>query len=127
MIKQECIKKECYLHIRYNKNISIVMLNDILSDINKAINDVNRDNGIGNRAIGDYAPVINTVEKGSIIIGLVLLLAKEIALPLLVDYIRNRFSKKHNNDINININANKNVNVSVRVDNDNNINIDIDN
>ena len=125
------IKQECRLHIKYNKNISIILLNDILANITKAINDINRQNGIGNKIIGNYAPVINGVDKGSIIFDVVLFLATEIGLPILVSYISNRINKKKENDIkvNVNINTNENVNVIVSVDNNSErtINIEINN
>ncbi|MBQ5951560.1 MAG: hypothetical protein IJL66_05415 [Lachnospiraceae bacterium] len=85
---------EIKLHIKYEKDYSLKELTDALDAVNKAINDINRDNGIGNKSIGKkYAAKVSRVESGSIVLFIVTNIVVPITLSVLANYIYDRLKR----------------------------------
>lgn len=105
-----CDEKEIRFHIKYNNNLLLKEYADLMLLINKSINDINRNLGISNRVISNYATEINSIKEGSIIIETLVKIAKDkdtkryFFLPLLVGLIINNASNKNNYDHQNNIN-----------------------
>lgn len=80
------------IHINYNESLTLKELSDALDRINKAINDVNRDNGIKNNAkLGkDYAAKVAGVDSGSIIVHILTYVVTPIALSVLANFLYDR-------------------------------------
>ncbi len=111
-------------HITYDVNMTLKELSDLLCAINLSINDYYRDNGVGNAKISLYAPVVNEVDKGSIVLDLAVSVFSGLTSTLLTEYILNRiknvrkFNVERTKDLN---------NVRVECGNNNTINIHISN
>ena len=85
-------KDKFAIHISYNEALTLKELTFVLEQINKAINDVNRDNGVkSNNTIGTkYAPAIVGVESGSIILHII----ANFVLPITLNVLANAISKR---------------------------------
>ena len=111
------------IHIKYNESLTLKELSEVLDLINKAINDVNRDNGIRNNAkLGkEYAAEVAGVDSGSIVLHILTNFVSSIALSILADYVYDRVkyigAKKTRNQatadttypVSISVNGNENI------------------
>ena len=89
----QVVKKESVtLHIGYNESLTLKELSEILDLINKAINDINRENGIKDNAkIGkEYATEVTGVDSGSIVIHILTNFAVPVALGVLGNFLYDR-------------------------------------
>lgn len=116
-------KESVTLHIGYNESLTLKELSEILDLINKAINDINRENGIKDNAkIGkEYATEVTGVDSGSIVIHILTNFAVPVALGVLGNFLYDRLksigAKKEKNQIiqetaypiSINVNGNDNL------------------
>lgn len=102
---QAVAKKSVTLHIGYNESLTLKELSEILDLINKAINDINRENGIKDNAkIGkEYATEVTGVDSGSIVLHILTNFVAPIALSMLGTFLYERLksigAKKENNQI----------------------------
>ncbi len=120
------MNKEKYIfHITYEKGISLNKLINLLSIVNMSFNDHYRNNGINNNTIGSYAPVVEKVESGSILldVGVTVLsgLTTKVLAELILQRIRkpaNTNSKKGEAVNNIQINAGDNNTINIHIGND---------
>lgn len=79
------------IHITYDEDLNLGDLSETLDLINKAVNDVNRENGASNRKIGkEYSSKVSSVESGSIVLNVVLLVVVPIAVNMLSNAIYDR-------------------------------------
>lgn len=79
------------LHITYDRNLTLKELVNVVDATNKAINDVNRANGISNQIIGkNYTPVLFNVKSGSIVLEVVVPLVATVPLSVLGNFIYDR-------------------------------------
>ena len=86
--------------------MTLKKLTEVLQVINLSVNDYYRDNGISNREVGLYAPVVNQVEKGSILIEIAISVFSGVTASLLTEYILHRIRQgKNKDDCNIHIEA----------------------
>jgi len=98
-------KESVTLHIGYNESLTLKELSDILDSINKAINDINRENGIKNNAkLGkEYATEVTGVDSGSIVIHILTTFVTPVALGVLGNFLYDRLksigAKKEKNQI----------------------------
>lgn len=111
------------IHIDYNESLTLKELSEVLDLINKAINDVNRENGIKNNAtLGkEYAAEVAGVDSGSIVVHILTNFVAPVALSMLgsflYDRLKNIGAKKEKNQvktdtaypISINVNGNDNL------------------
>ena len=107
------------IHIDYNESLTLKELSDALDRINKAINDVNRDNGIKDNAkLGkEYAAKVAGVDSGSIIVHILTYVVAPVALSVLANFLYDRLktigAKKEKEDgaypISISVNGNNNL------------------
>ena len=96
------------IHIEYDNSISLKEFGEIIDIIRLSFNDSNRNMGINNNNINKYAPAINCVEKGSIILNIVVNLAVGVTVNLISDAIKSRINKSKNlNNINVIISEEK--------------------
>lgn len=96
------------IHIEYDNSISLKEFGEIIEIIRLSFNDANRNMGINNNNINKYAPAINCVEKGSIILNIVVNLAVGVTVNLISDAIKSRINKSKNlNNINVIISEEK--------------------
>ncbi|MDE6302621.1 MAG: hypothetical protein K2M36_03425 [Clostridia bacterium] len=99
------ITEVCEFHITYDNNLDLPELIDILTLINKGVNQLNLQNGVNNSSkLGNYHPVVQEVNKGSIDFKLLLSLIAPLAIKgieFLVDFIKSKLSqsKKRTYDI----------------------------
>lgn len=79
--------------IKYS-TLEVKELSELLYIINLSINDYYRDNGIAGSQLSRYAPTIQKVQQGSIILDLLFDLlkdvAKDVAVGLIAGYLNNR-------------------------------------
>lgn len=87
----ECVK----MHFDYSNYLTLKELSEVLDFVNKAINDVNRGNGIKNNVqIGqEYASKVSGVDAGSIVVDILINLVQPVALSILASYIYERLRK----------------------------------
>ena len=110
------------IHIDYNESLTLKELSEVLDLINKAINDVNRENGIKNNAtLGkEYAAEVAGVDSGSIVVHILTNFVAPVALSMLgsflYDRLKNIGAKKEKQvktdtayPISINVNGNDNL------------------
>lgn len=114
------------IHISYNEMLSLKELSEIIDNINKAINDVNRSNGVkANTDLGQkYASKVSGVEAGSIVLHILVNFVSPVALGMLGNFLYDRLKnigvkKKDKNNqtrcpekeypISINVNGNENL------------------
>lgn len=107
------------IHINYNESLTLKELSDALDRINKAINDINRDNGIKDNAkLGkEYAAKVAGVDSGSIIVHILTYVVAPVALSVLANFLYDRLktigAKKEKEDgaypISISVNGNNNL------------------
>lgn len=116
-------KETITIHIDYNESLTLKELSEVLDLINKAINDVNRENGIKNNAtLGrEYAAEVAGVDSGSIVVHILTNFVAPVALSMLgsflYDRLKNIGAKKEKNivktdtayPISINVNGNDNL------------------
>ena len=77
------------IHIGYNDPLTVRELSQVLDFTNKAINDINRENGIKNNVkLGkEYAAEIVGVSSGSIVIEILTHFVSPIALSILANFL----------------------------------------
>lgn len=111
------------IHIDYNESLTLKELSEVIDLINKAINDVNRENGIKNNAtLGkEYAAEVTGVDSGSIVVHILTNFVAPVALSMLgsflYDRLKNIGAKKEKKQvktdtaypISINVNGNDNL------------------
>ena len=112
-------KSPVTVHINYNASLTLKELSDTLDRINKAINDVNRENGIKNNAkLGkEYAAEVAGVDSGSIVVHILTNFVAPVALSVLANFLYDRLKsigvKNEKNDagypISINVNGDNNL------------------
>ena len=80
------------IHIGYNDPLTVRELSQVLDFTNKAINDINRENGIKtNVKLGnEYAAEIVGVSSGSIVIEILTHFVSPIALSILANFLYDR-------------------------------------
>ena len=80
------------IHIIYNERLTLKEFSEVLDLINKAINDVNRENGIKNNAkLGkEYAAEVTGVDSGSIVVYILTNFITPIALSVLANFLYDR-------------------------------------
>lgn len=109
-------------HITYNTNMTLKELSELLANINVAINNYYRDNGIRNNTVSSYAPIVNKVDNGSILLDIAIAVFSGLTATLLAEFIMDRIRKlqksEKKNDKNLN-------NVCIVAGDDNTINIHI--
>lgn len=117
MLNQGKIK----LHISYDSAITLKELSDTLDTVNKSINSINRENGITNNYVLGryYAPRIESVESGSIVLNLLTNFVAPVALGLISNYIFNAMQKKgkKNKTIDINTEINGDIIINIHIHN----------
>lgn len=90
------------VHIDYNEALTLKEFSEVLDLINKAINDVNRENGIRNNAkLGrEYAAEVTGVDSGSIVVNILTNFVAPVALSVLASFLYDRLknigAKKEN-------------------------------
>ena len=84
---------EIKMHISYDDKLTLKELTEILDLTNKAINDINRENGVGNNAtIGKkYATEVTKVEQGSIVLSMVMYFVVPVSTSILAAFLYDRF------------------------------------
>lgn len=116
-------KEPITIHIDYNESLTLKELSEALDLINKAINDVNRKNGIKNNAtLGkEYAAEVAGVDSGSIVVHILTNFVAPVALSMLgsflYDRLKNIGAKKEKKQVktdagypvSINVNGNDNL------------------
>ena len=113
------VKSPITIHIGYNHSLTLKEFSDVLDRINKAINDVNRDNGIRNNAIlgKEYAAEVAGVDSGSIVLHIFTYIVEPVFLSVVGNFIYDRLknigAKKEEEDtaypISINVNGDNNL------------------
>lgn len=102
-------KDSIAIHINYNKSLTLKELSELLDLINKAINDINRENGINNVTIGrNYAAEVKGVESGSIVLSIFINLVTSISCSILGNFLYDRIKSigaKKDKDLKTNDNA----------------------
>lgn len=96
-MKQAVEREIITMCIKYS-DLEVKELSELLYIINLSINDYYRDNGIASGQLSRYAPTIQEVQQGSIILDLLLDLLKDIAkdiandvaVELIAGYLNNR-------------------------------------
>lgn len=84
-------KESVTIHINYTEALTLKELSEILDLINKAINDVNRKNGVGNVKLArEYAPEVEGVESGSIVVHILASFVAPVAMSMLANYLYDR-------------------------------------
>ena len=80
------------LHITYERDLTLKELSEIISLLNSAINDFNRENGITSNIIlgKEYASTISCVKSGSIVLEIVANIAISVACGVFANYIYDR-------------------------------------
>ena len=101
-----------------SKNLTLKELSELLNRVNLSIYDYYRYNGINNNEIASYAPIVNKVDNGSIIVEIVIAVFSELTAILFVEYLKNRFTKQNkkkddNAIINVNIEAGNVINIYI--------------
>ena len=92
------------LHITYNNNLSFSEFNKICDSLNKAFNDINRENGLkSTKQIKEHNAVITNFDKGSIIFEIVVSFIVQVASGLVINAICSRLSKLKSNNIDVKI------------------------
>lgn len=92
------------LHITYNNNLSFSEFNKICDSLNKAFNDINRENGLkSTKQIKEHNAVITNFDKGSIILEIVVSFIVQVAAGLVINAICSRLSKLKSNKIDVKI------------------------
>ena len=83
------------VHINYNESLTLKEFSEVLNLINKAINDVNRENGIKNNAkLGkEYAAEVTGVDSGSIVVHILTNFVAPVALSVLASFLYDRLKK----------------------------------
>ena len=83
-------------HITYDEPLTVKEFTEILNAINMGINDANRSQGVTNsRQLGDeFAPRIEGVKEGSIILSVIIKCLGQIALSVIANYIFQRLEMK---------------------------------
>lgn len=98
-------KETITIHIDYNESLTLKELSEVLDLANKAINDINRKNGIKNNAtLGkEYATEVTSVDSGSIVVHIITNFVAPVALSMLGNFLYERLknigAKKENNQI----------------------------
>ena len=96
-------KDQVTIHINYNEALTLKELSEVLDLTNKAINDINRENGIKNNGIKEYAAEVSGVESGSIVIHILTSFVVPLATSLLADFLYERLknigAKKEKNKV----------------------------
>lgn len=77
-----------------HSDLEIKELSELLYIINLSINDYYRENGIAGSQLSHYAPTIQSVQQGSIILDLLLAILEDIAGNAAVDLIAKCFKKR---------------------------------
>ena len=92
------------IHITYNNNLSFSEFNKICDSLNKAFNDINRENGLkSTKQIKEHNAIITNFDKGSVILELVASFVVSVASGLVVSAIKSRLSKIKENKIDVEI------------------------
>ena len=107
----------CRIRITYNQNLSLINLSNIIELISKGFNDVCRNHTKNQRVVSKANPKIENVEKGSIVIDLLLdtllTVATDVTIHLIVEHIKERISKSKNK-INVEI---KDEEINIHIEN----------
>ena len=94
------------IHLDYNESLTLKELSEVLDLVNKAFNDVHRDNGIkSNAKLGrEYAAEVTGVDSGSIVVHILTCFVAPVALSVLANFLYDRLkgikTKKEKNDKN---------------------------
>ena len=80
------------IHIDYTESLTLKELSEVFDLINKAINDVNRKNGIKNNAkLGkEYAAEVTGVDSGSIVVHILTTFVAPVALNIVASFLYDR-------------------------------------
>ena len=82
------------IHITYNNNLSFSEFNKICDSVNKAFNDINRENGLkSTKQIKEHNAIITDFEKGSIILELAISFVTKVVPKLVASAIYSRLTK----------------------------------
>ena len=82
------------IHITYNNNLSFSEFNKICDSLNKAFNDINRENGLkSTKQIKDHNAIITNFDKGSVILELAVSFVVGVASSLVASAIYSRLTK----------------------------------
>lgn len=115
----EYMKEKYKLHISYNNNLSLSDLNKILECLNLSFNAINRNLGINNnKQIKKMNPEIINIDKGSLILELLVSFFAPVAATVVSQVIIDKFKNKNENNITINIKeSNEEVEINIHIDN----------
>ena len=92
------------IHITYNKNLSFSEFNKICDSLNKAFNDINRENGLkSTKQIKEHSAIITNFEKGSIIFDIVIPFVISVSSSIVANFIYSRLSKRKAHNVYIKI------------------------
>lgn len=80
------------IHITYNESLTVKELSQVLDFTNKAINDINRENGMKNNVkLGkEYAAEVVGVDSGSIVMHILTYFVSPVALSILANFLYDR-------------------------------------
>ena len=81
------------IHIEYDNSISLKDFGELIAIFRVSFNDVNRNMGINKKKKNEYAPGIDSVEKGSIILNIVVNVVAGVTVNLISDAIKKRIEK----------------------------------
>ena len=83
------------LHITYHNQLTLKELSEILNLTNKALNDINRQQGVkSNVVVGrNYPSLVSGVESGSIVLNIITNFIMPVTLNILASYIYERLKK----------------------------------
>jgi len=114
------MKEKYKIHISYNNNLSLSDLNKILECINFGFNEINRNLGVrSNKQIKEMNPEIINIDKGSLILELIVNFLAPVAVNIVSSIIIDRLKNKKENNITLNINNSdeKEVIINIHVNN----------
>ena len=111
------------IHISYNEDLTLKEFSEVLDLINKAINDVNRENGIKDNAkLGkEYATEVTGVDSGSIVVHVLSSFVAPIALSVLANFLYDRLKNLGARKGNKSIKEDAGYPISISVNGDNNL------
>ena len=105
------------VHVDYDNSISLKEFGEIIEIIRLSFNDANRNMGKNNNNISKYAPAINYVEKGSIILNIIVNLAVGVTVNLISAAIKSRINNSKNlNNVNVTITEEKIIEIKYNVE-----------
>lgn len=116
-------KASFQIHISYQENIKLKELADLLNTVDLSVNDYYRDCGISNSELSRCAAVVDRVESGSILLGIIVEVVAGATAALLAEYILRRIGNgRRDRDLHIQVGDNSKVNIFI-----DNENVHIDN